>query len=441
MGFVELPPGDLRLVDVSVPAALIAGPVPGPIDADGVTRADFAIAGGRIAGIGPARSGPGIDLKGAMAWPTFTDLHTHLDKGHIWPRAQNPQGNFIGAVETVRGDRDANWSVADMRARMEFGLKAAYAHGTGAIRTHLDSYPAHIHKVWPLFVELRDKWAGKIALQAVNITTIDLIAGAFAIELADLVQRSGGVFGAVTRLAGGVHDAIPVEFHGQVETVLRLAMARDLDVDFHVDESGESGARALGIIAATALRLGFKRRITCGHCCSLAVQPEDLVRKTLADCANAGIAVVSLPMCNLYLQDRMPGRTPRWRGVTLLHEIKAAGIPVSVASDNCRDPFYAYGDHDMLEVTREATRIAHLDRPFADWPRAFTMTPADVMGLRGGRIAVGGPADVVLFRARAYSELLSRHQADRVVIRDGRVIDAVLPDYAELDHLFARGRA
>jgi cytosine deaminase len=57
----------------------------------------------------------------------------------------------------------------------------------------------------------------------------------------------------------------------------------------------------------------------------------------------------------------MRARTPRWRGVTLVHEMKARGIPVAFASDNTRDPFYAYGDLDMVEVMREATRIAHLD--------------------------------------------------------------------------------
>ena len=40
--------------------------------------------------------------------------------------------------------------------------------------------------------------------------------------------------------------------------------------------------------------------------------------------------------------------------------LKAAGVPVMVASDNTRDPFYAYGDLDMIEVMREATRILHL---------------------------------------------------------------------------------
>ena len=91
---------------------------------------------------------------------------------------------------------------------------------------------------------------------------------------------------------------------------------------------------------------------------------------TLDLVAKAGIDVVSLPMCNLYLQDRVePGavRTPRRRGITLVHEMRARGIRVSFASDNTRDPFYAYGDMDMLEVMREATRIGHLDHSRTDW--------------------------------------------------------------------------
>jgi cytosine deaminase len=145
-------------------------------------------------------------------------------------------------------------------------------------------------------------------------------------------------------------------------------------------------------------------------------------------------------MCNMYLQGRIPGRTPRWRGVTLLHEMKAIGIPVSIASDNCRDPFYAYGDHDMMEVLTQATRIAQLDHPFGDWPRAFTSVPASVMGLsEHGLLKAGVPADLVLLSARFMSETLSRSQADRVVLRSGRPIDTSLPDYRTLDQLVGAG--
>jgi cytosine deaminase len=110
----------------------------------------------------------------------------------------------------------------------------------------------------------------------------------------------------------------------------------------------------------------------------------------------------------MYLQDRHAGRTPRWRGVTLLHEMKARGIPVAVASDNTRDPFYAYGDLDPLEVFREASRILHFDHTVGDWPAAVCRDPAAIVGRpEFGRIAVDRPADLVLFRARNWTELLA----------------------------------
>jgi cytosine deaminase len=138
----------------------------------------------------------------------------------------------------------------------------------------------------------------------------------------------------------------------------------------------------------------------------------------------------------MYLQDREAEHTPRWRGVTLLHEFAAHGVPVSVASDNTRDPFYAYGDLDMVEVFREAVRIVHFDHPFARWPAAVTRTPAEVVGRPDrGVIVAGSPADLVLFTARSFTELLSRPQADRTVLRSGKAIDTTLPDYRELDDI------
>ena len=444
-GFVSIPDGDIRLRRARVPQSLIDGAPPGPADSEGLVGVDLEIRGGRISAIAPTGKMPAqgaVDLDNGQIWPAFVDLHTHLDKGHIWPRAANPDGTFYGAATTTAADREANWRAEDVRRRFEFGLRCAYAHGTAAIRTHLDSHAPQAETSWGVFRELREKWAGRIDLQASSIVPIDVFGADDGKRLADLVARSGGQLGIVTRLSGGTHTDVPAEFQELLDRVFQLAEERELDLDLHVDESGELGAVALGIIARTAIRRKFKDRILCGHCCSLAVQPDEVVDDTLGLCAEAGIAIVSLPMCNMYLQDRVPGRTPRWRGVTLLHEMKARGISVSVASDNCRDPFYGFGDHDVLEVFTQAARVAHLDRPYADWPRTVTTTPADVMGLAGrAGIRVGVPADLVLFRARTMSELLSRRQADRVVLRNGRAIDTTLPDYRELDDLFVQEAA
>jgi cytosine deaminase len=201
-----------------------------------------------------------------------------------------------------------------------------------------------------------------------------------------------------------------------------------------VDETGDPSVATLKVIAETVLETGFDAPVVVGHCCSLAVQDEAEAMSTLDLVAKAGLHVVSLPMCNLYLQDRTAHRTPRWRGVTLVHEMKARGINVSFASDNTRDPFYAYGDLDMLEVMRQATRIAHLDHSTDDWSHAFVTNPARACGFDAS-LTPGAPADLVICRAREWTELFSRPQSDRIVLRAGRAIVRTLPDYAELDDL------
>ena len=90
------------------------------------------------------------------------------------------------------------------------------------------------------------------------------------------------------------------------------------------------------------------------------MQPDDVVDRTIDLLVEAEIAVVTLPTVNMYLQDRQAGRTPRWRGVTVVHEMLRRGIRVSAAGDNCRDSFFAYGDHDVVDTFRQAVRILHL---------------------------------------------------------------------------------
>ena len=90
----------------------------------------------------------------------------------------------------------------------------------------------------------------------------------------------------------------------------------------------------------------------------------------------------------------------------------------------------------MVEVFREAVRIAHLDHPLDDAAKVVTSLPADILQVpEAGRIAKGLGADLVIFNARSWSEFLSRPQADRIVMRNGMGIDRRLPDYSELDPL------
>jgi cytosine deaminase len=431
-------PADFRLRNARVPSAFLPS-TPGPADSEGLVRLDLRIADGRIAALAPLGSATdGIDLDGGQVWPGLVDAHVHLDKTQIWPRAANRDGTHGGARTAAAADRPG-WSEADIDTRFAFGLGCAYAHGTVAMRTHIDSYWPYAPIGWRVFRNLREAWAGRITLQASSICPLDHFIGEVGIAMADEVANSGGVLGMVTTDLGDPDRPIPLDVQDQLDRFFVLAEERGLALDLHIDETGDTRARMLHSVASTALRRNFHRPIQCGHCCSLALQPDEFAAETIRLCAEAGIAIVALPMCNMYLQGRNSGRTPRWRGITLVHEFHATGVPVSFASDNCRDPFYAYGDYDLLEVYREAVRIAHLDHPFGDWVRSVGPIPAAALGVpQHGHVRVGADADLILFRARSMTELLARPQSDRVILRNGRAIDASPPDYRELDQLLAQ---
>jgi len=406
---------------------------------EGLVNIDLEIAEGNItlilsSGRVETPDSPFVDLQKKQVWPCFVDVHTHLDKGHIWERTPNPDGTFQSALKAVWEDIE-NWNSEDIYRRMEFGLKCSYAHGTKAIRTHLDSGGTLADISWEVFKTLQKEWSDRLILQAVSLVTLEEYLTPAGEKLADKVAEFGGILGGVAYMNP--------EIDRQIERVFKLAKERDLDLDFHVDENGDPDSITLKKVAETALKSNFSGKIVCGHCCSLAVQSPQQVNETIALVKQAGIGVISLPMCNLYLQDRQYQdnlaltNTPRWRGVTLLHELKQSGISVAVASDNCRDPFYHFGDHDGLEVFKMAVRIAHFDHPFGDWPQTVTRTSADLMGLSTvGRIGVRLPADLIIFKGRSFSELLSRSQHDRIVLRHGKEIDTTVPDYQELDAIF-----
>ncbi len=121
--------------------------------------------------------------------------------------------------------------------------------------------------------------------------------------------------------------------------------------------------------------------------------------------------------------------------MTLVHEMRARGITVAIGGDNVRDPLHPYGDHDMLAVYRDATRIGHLDTPVGTWPRSVTTVPRAVMGPPEQLDRGGLSGRFHSFRARTYSELLARPQSDRIVVRGGRPSTARLPDFSELDEI------
>ena len=431
--------GRYWLTNARVPVCLLSEvpPILLPADLEGVVGADLLIDNGKLARIVPSgrtrdEGIPRFDLGYRQVWPTLIDIHTHLDKGHTVERGPNIDGTFHNARLAAVADRP-NWTAEDLHRRMDFGLRCAYAHGVSAIRSHIDTYDETLDRSWRVVREMREEWRGRIDLQAVSLCPIGLLEDEFGDRVAATVAKSGGLLGGVTRSSAGDHGGPLGNLDALLDRLFALAGRHDLDVDLHVDETHDPAAATLPYVARAAMRHGYKGRVVCGHCCSLAMQPLSEIDRTLDLLAEAEIAIVTLPTVNMYLQDRTKGRTPRWRGVTVVHEMLKRGIRVAAAGDNCRDSFYAYGDHDVVDTFRQAVRILHLDHPLGGAPALVGSSPALIGNFADhGRLAAGAPARFIVFNARTINEVVSRPQADRVIIERGARLYAEMPEYSEL---------
>jgi cytosine deaminase len=429
----QSPTGMLYLQRARVPAdvlpAAVAGPSPDPTEPS--VLCDIAIEGPRIVSVArsgaPAAGAKGLDLGGALAFPAFVDAHVHLDKAHTWGRAPNRSGTFAEALATLGQDK-AHWTREDLRRRAGFALRCAWEHGTRAVRTHVDTWLPWGEHNHAAMQELRAEWRGRIELQTVPLTGLANY-GSDGDAIADLALKYGSC-------GLGGWSPLSADLPRHLDRLLAIARDRGVGVDLHVDENGNPAEEVLRTVAEAVIRNRFAHPVVCGHCCSLSVQPAERQASTIALVRDAGLRVISLPLCNVYLQDRRPGAapgTPQWRGLTLIHEMLDAGIPVACASDNVGDAFHPYGDLDAAEVYRQSVRLAHLDTRPGAAVRLVTSAAADILGLPHlGRVAPGTPSQLVVFPARSFSHFQSRPGPARRLVDGETIRDARPPGFDEL---------
>ncbi|HEX7865761.1 MAG TPA: amidohydrolase family protein [Variovorax sp.] len=373
---------------------------------------DVTLAGDKVASITP--SAQQQHANGTLL-SALVEAHAHIDKNYTVQDVGAAQGNLFAAIERMNRHRDS-WTGESLRLRMERALHDAWQSGTRALRTHLDWVQAEPPAALAVFEALREEWRGRVELQFVSLTPLDLFADLAAGErIAREVKRAGGVLGAfVYRNEGIVH---------KLGRVFDLAQQHDLGLDFHVDEGLDIEATGLRSIAQLVRARDFRQHVVCGHACSLSVQDEAVAAETLALCAGAGIHLVALPTTNLYLQGAWD-RTPVSRGITRIHEAAARGLRASLATDNVQDAFYPYGSYDLLETFGLGVQMAHL-APASDWLDTVTVNPAKALGLAwDGRIAPGCPADLLVLSATDEHELIGPRGRQRTVIRAGQRLES-----------------
>ena len=111
-------------------------------------------------------------------------------------------------------------------------------------------------------------------------------------------------------------------------------------------------------LARQVIESGFEHAVAASHCVTLGMQTSAVQAAVSAEVAEAGIAVITLPQTNLFLQGRDdPTATPR--GLTAIAALTGAGVTVAGGGDNVQDPFNLVGRSDPLETAALLVMAGH----------------------------------------------------------------------------------
>jgi len=383
---------------------------------DGAT-ADVLLADGRISAIGPAGSPTPArtsveELDGYVLLPAFVEPHAHLDKAFTADLVANPTGSLDGAITAWLAARVA-FDVDHIAARAHEAARRYLAQGTTAIRSHVDTGEGIDLRAFVALSGLRPALEGLVDLQIVALCSRPVTGLAGATNRALVAEA----LAAGADLVGGA-PAIDDDPAGAVDALAELAVTAGVGLDLHIDETLDPEAFSLGRLLEVA-RAGFPSAITASHVVSLGQFDLDRQQRVAAELAEAGVAVVTLPQTNLFLQGR-GHRGPVPRGLTAVRSLLDAGVTVAAGGDNIQDPFNPMGRADPLEAASLLVVAAHLAPGEA--LSAVTSAARRALGLDPVAVEVGAPADLVAVRGASASAALAAASPERVVLAAGRVV-------------------
>lgn len=381
---------------------------------------DVELAGGvvvsaRAAGEDPARSAEGapadgpdtdgaLDLAGYLLLPAPAEPHAHLDKARSWDLIAPPMGDLGLAIASWRAYAET-MTVQDVAARARRQALALLAHGTTAIRTHVDVLlgDAPLRGIHAL-VAVRDELRDLVDIEIVALPGPDIPDA--AIEAA--LDAGADTVGGAPHIAD---DPL-----ADLRRLLAIAERRDVPVDLHTDESLD-GVLTLGEYAAVVA--SWSRNTSAGHCVrlgTLEVAERDAV---IAAVVQAGIGVIANPITNLYLQGWQHQHSAP-RGLTAARALLDAGARFAAGADNVRDPFNPVGRSDALETASLLITAAHLT--FDEAYAAVSTGAREVMALPAAGTAPGEAAEFLAVRAESLGEAIAEASPDRYVIHRGSLV-------------------
>ncbi len=355
-----------------------------------------------------------VDAYGGLVTESFVDAHLHLDKVYTLDRigdaaltaytsgAMGGARRSIELAAAVKAEYDRTWIKPNARR----ALVEAVRNGVRHVLAFADvDTKARLEGVVPL-LELRDELRGVVDLHVVAFPQDGLLCDPGAEELvAEAVELGADVVGGIPWIEYTDADA-----REHVRRMCALAARHDRRVAMLVDDAGDASLRTTEMLAQAMLDHDLVGRGVANHARATGLYARPTLERLAGLARRAGLGFVSDPHTG-------PLHLP-------VRELGELGLSVALGQDDIEDAYYPFGRHNMLEVAflgahaLNAVDAAGLELVYD----AVTTTAADVLGVTGHRLEVGGRADLVVHQHGRVRDVLAWHEAPRYVVASGRVV-------------------
>ena len=393
------------------------------IDETGKTK-DIGILNGKITEITddiPTEAAKETILaEGRLVTPGFVDSHMHYDKTlTLGMRETKTLDEAIEEFTKYCTSMNCDEWKADIKRRARNAARQSVQAGTTTLRTHVNIEAGTDLFGVEALNELKDELRDYVDIKITSLPSFydGKEAQEKRFELLDYACKNN-----MLDFLGGapfLHD----NWEELTEKTFAMAVKYNLPIDFHVNESDQPDVRNFEQIADLTIKYGYQGRVSCGHVTALNAVDEETAARVIGKAKEADLNIITLPSCNLYLMGRID-KQPIRRGTTRIREFLEAGVNISYASDNIRDPFRPIGNGDMLEEGLLTAQVAQMVTK-TDLETIFkmgTVNPAKALLLEDYGLEVGKQADLIIFDATNVAEALTDQATRNYVIKKGRIV-------------------
>lgn len=364
-----------------------------------------------------------IDAAGHMVTAPFCDPHLHLDATlSVGKPRFNMSGTLMEGIQ-VWGERAETLTKDVVKRNAIDVIEWEVANGSMFLRTHVDATEPTDVAVQAL-LEVREEVKDICDLQVVAFPQECIFAFPGHDKMVERALDMG------CDVVGGLpyFELSPEDGLKSVKYVFDLAEKYDTMIDIHCDENTDDQSRYVEAMARETIVRGMEGRVTASHTTAMHNYDNDYAAKVIGNIRRAQMNMITNPYANACLQNRREGY-PRRRGHTRVDELLAAGVNVSIGSDDIMDPWFPMGKGSPLAAAQLLMCYGHLSgyNQISQLVDMVTVNSAKTMMIEDYGIAEGNTANLVILDAESDFDAVRLTAEALYVIRKGEIISRTKP--------------